>query len=239
MTNKLIIRNTLRHYAEPDARGPIFVEPDKTKSISELSRRELGEMIDRIGSERQLQSLIREMKRNSGERDTYDTPFKIDTSTPINQLYHHGVKGMKWGVRRYQNQDGSLTPRGQARLDKKDNKWAETKGEKIRVKTQKSVAKDMQRYTKTQLDVSYTSRGRLSSKTILDYNNQLASLMNERVSGVQAPSGRVLKFVAKRGDLGVHTAIADAGYDINQLKRGVFKSGKVAYKKQNLMKGGG
>ena len=146
---------------------------------------------------------------------------------------------MKWGVRRYQNEDGSLTPRGQARLDKKDNKWAETKGEKIRVKTQKSVAKDMQRYTKTQLDVSYTSRGRLSSKTILDYNNQLASLMNERVSGVQAPSGRVLKFVAKRGDLGVHTAIADAGYDINQLKRGVFKSGKVAYKKQNLMKGGG
>lgn len=115
MTNKLIIRNTLRHYAEPDARGPIFVEPDKTKSISELSRRELGEMIDRIGSERQLQSLIREMKRNSGERDTYDTPFKIDTSTPINQLYHYGVKGMKWGVRRYQNEDGSRTAAGKRR----------------------------------------------------------------------------------------------------------------------------
>ena len=28
------------------------------------------------------------------------------------ELYHWGVKGQKWGVRRYQNKDGSLTPAG-------------------------------------------------------------------------------------------------------------------------------
>lgn len=33
------------------------------------------------------------------------------------ELYHWGVKGMKWGRRRYQNNDGSLTPDGERRYD--------------------------------------------------------------------------------------------------------------------------
>ena len=34
------------------------------------------------------------------------------------ELYHWGIKGMKWGVRRYQNADGTLTAAGKERLSK-------------------------------------------------------------------------------------------------------------------------
>lgn len=35
-----------------------------------------------------------------------------------NELYHYGVKGQKWGVRRYRNDDGTLTPAGKKRYDR-------------------------------------------------------------------------------------------------------------------------
>ena len=90
----------IRHWDEysNEVSGPqIEQEPDKSKSISDLSMKELYKMAERIRNEIELQDLIRTMKRNSGERDTYEKPFEIDTQTPINQLYHFGILGQKWG----------------------------------------------------------------------------------------------------------------------------------------------
>ena len=36
-------------------------------------------------------------------------------------IYHHGIKGQKWGIRRFQNKDGSLTPAGRKRQKHNDD----------------------------------------------------------------------------------------------------------------------
>lgn len=38
------------------------------------------------------------------------------------ELYHYGIKGMRWGVRRYENEDGTLTEAGKKRYEKKERR---------------------------------------------------------------------------------------------------------------------
>lgn len=122
---------------------------------------------------------------------TYRNPY---------ELYHWGIKGMKWGVRRYQNEDGTLTAAGKRRMYAEQfdleasktevknryvadaNRWVDedltrSKGladssKQLSGDVKKLVDKSMKKAPREQLD--------LSEMTDQDLRNQINRAMLER-----------------------------------------------------------
>lgn len=155
-----------------------------------------------------------------------------------NELYHHGIKRMKWGVRRYQNPDGSLTLAGQKRLLKVDQKWAKKKSDKITAQAKRASQRELNDYGNELLKLpgALKTNGKLSAQTVNAYNKKMAELMSQKTSNIRAPSGRVVSFVAKRGEVGVFMALSNSGYDPSQYKQGIYSSGRIAYRKTHANK---
>ena len=152
------------------------------------------------------------------------------------ELQHYGILGMRWGIRRYQNYDGTLTEAGRRRLEKKDAKWAKKNYKKIYNSVYKNSRKEIKKLVKDLNETvnSTLKSGKISYKFVNLYNQGLASIMNKHTSEIHSPSGKVVKWVAKRGDVGVHMALADEGYNMDQVRRGVYGSGRIAYKKDTV-----
>lgn len=79
------------------------------------------------------------------------------------ELYHYGVKGQKWGVRRYQYTDGSLTPAGKKRY----NSYPQTEAIQRVSRMMNSKIKDVVNTTRTQITGKQYVDGYLKSGTTL------------------------------------------------------------------------
>lgn len=73
----------------------------------------------------------------------------MQTYMDADELYHHGIKGMKWGVRRFQRKDGSLTSAGKKRyLDDPSVTSSKAKMESDRAKQRLANAEYNKAYNK-------------------------------------------------------------------------------------------
>lgn len=104
-----------------------------------------------------------------------------------NYLEHHGILGMKWGVRRFENKDGSLTPAGKKRYG----------GKKSKRRTPSQVKEDAMRK-----DVK--NRHILSDKELDDKinrlrkENELKRLTDENLNSGRAEVANILKGSGKQ-----------------------------------------
>ena len=101
------------------------------------------------------------------------------------ELKHYGIIGMKWGIRRYQNKDGTLTAAGKKRASRLESQYNDLTGKKL-AKSSKNTSESQG--TKKKLsdmtDDELKSRtNRLQSeKTYLDLEQQVKTLQPEQIS---------------------------------------------------------
>jgi len=108
--------------------------------------------------------------------------------TRSDELYHHGILGQKWGVRRYQNEDGSLTSAGRRRF----NKVAKSEKESERVKkdalhtlnldlkkSDKKYAKATAKFEKTN-DVTYEDKAKKYLANSKDLKRKIKNIETDK-----------------------------------------------------------
>ena len=107
------------------------------------------------------------------------------------ELKHHGIKGQKWGVRRYQNADGSLTPLGKKKYGTKENFERQMAAKNFRKQSKKLSKMEKNKPKKTVKDMTDDElRNRINrlsmERQYLDLKKQISSLTPQKQSKGQA-----------------------------------------------------
>lgn len=120
----------------------------------------------------------------------------------VNSLYlsHHGVKNQKWGIRRFQYKDGSLTPAGKRRAAKMRTAYTQLTGKKLRSHPEslkKSIDKSKSGGKTSDADDQITELKKqkellTAKKDVLELQNRISELTPKKVS-----AGK--KFIEKFG----------------------------------------
>ena len=138
----------------------------------------------------------------------------------VNEVYHHGIIGQKWGIRRYQNKDGSLTAAGKKRADKLKQKYTELTGKRMRrnptktkeSKKEETKKEESKKEVKSYKDLTNEELTRLTNRMNLE-KNYLDSMKNlERATPQQISRGK--RFMKSLSDDVAKPAFKEAGKDL-------------------------
>lgn len=103
------------------------------------------------------------------------------------ELYHHGILGMKWGIRRYQNKDGSLTPAGKKRAEKMEKRIKDN-DKRVRMYGKKAVinANNASRAINTGIGISIARGIVKSSAAKLRYMKSIPNMSRGKIKTTAA-----------------------------------------------------